>query len=250
MSINKLIFLINNPKFSVTPKKICTELKKTFPEKKFFVRSIKRPQIAETEQRKIYKWGHPSLNKLEQYKLFKEHNLPHPEWTTDFEVALKWIETIPIIARTKLNSFGGKGCYYISPTNDIAFGHDFVDPIKVFTKYKKKTKEFRVHVFNNEIIDIQQKCRKRGFENRDNQIRNYKNGWIYCRNNIEIPEDLKQLALDSVKALSYNQGAADIIWNEKENKCYILEVNTAPGLSNNTLEKYKQAFINYFNLTK
>ena len=43
-------------------------------------------------------------------------------------------------------------------------------------------------------------------------------------------------------AIDLQFGAVDIIWNEKENKCYVLEINTAPGLVGTTLTKYTEAF--------
>ena len=37
-------------------------------------------------------------------------------------------------------------------------------------------------------------------------------------------------------------GAVDLIWNEHENKCYVLEVNSAPGIEGTTLQQYVTAF--------
>ena len=32
-------------------------------------------------------------------------------------------------------------------------------------------------------------------------------------------------------------------WNEKENKCYVLEINTAPGIEGTTCKKYTQSIL-------
>jgi D-alanine-D-alanine ligase-like ATP-grasp enzyme len=40
----------------------------------------------------------------------------------------------------------------------------------------------------------------------------------------------------------------DIIYNEKCNQCYVLEVNSRPGLSGTTLDNYCEALIKEFNL--
>jgi D-alanine-D-alanine ligase-like ATP-grasp enzyme len=40
-------------------------------------------------------------------------------------------------------------------------------------------------------------------------------------------------------------GAVDVIWNEKEDKYYVLEVNTACGLEGTTLDKYVEQFRRY-----
>ena len=44
-------------------------------------------------------------------------------------------------------------------------------------------------------------------------------------------------------AVGLKFGAVDLIWNELENKSYVLEINTAPGLTGATLEKYAQAIV-------
>jgi D-alanine-D-alanine ligase-like ATP-grasp enzyme len=33
-------------------------------------------------------------------------------------------------------------------------------------------------------------------------------------------------------------GAVDVIWNEKQQRAYVLEVNTAPGLEGQTVDDY------------
>jgi len=48
--------------------------------------------------------------------------------------------------------------------------------------------------------------------------------------------------LASVMALGLDFGAVDIVYNENDNKAYVLEINTAPGLSGTTLEKYVEVF--------
>jgi D-alanine-D-alanine ligase-like ATP-grasp enzyme len=60
---------------------------------------------------------------------------------------------------------------------------------------------------------------------------------------VNVTQELKDIAIGSVNILGLNFGAVDVIYNEKENKYYVLEVNTAPGLSGTTLEKYVDAII-------
>lgn len=69
-------------------------------------------------------------------------------------------------------------------------------------------------------------------------IRNHANGFVFCRDNIIEPSDLRDVAIQAVTALGLDFGAVDVIWNEHYNKCYALEVNTAPGLEGTTLERY------------
>lgn len=174
-----------------------------------------------------------SVNKLEAFKRFKQCGVSHPEWaTTQDEVPA---DNSLWMARRNLTGFGGDGI--------ILFNSDEFPPAApLYVKYKKKKSEFRVHVFNREVIDVQQKKKRKGFEERDNQIRNYANGWVYCRDGIEVPAMVTSEAIKAVNCLGLCFGAADVIWNDKEQRAYVLEVNTAPGLEGTTLENYANAF--------
>ena len=39
-------------------------------------------------------------------------------------------------------------------------------------------------------------------------------------------------------------GAIDVIWNEHQQKAFVLEINTAPGIEGTTVEKYAAKFRN------
>lgn len=180
-----------------------------------------------------------AVNKLKTFQAL-DGKCNIPEWTTDHIIAGNWIEEgKDVLCRTKLTGFGGDGIVYCE-----AKDHTLVADCPLYVQYKKKKKEFRVHVFKGEVIDVTQKKKRKDFEGEVNtKIRNYANGWVYCREDIEEPEDLREQATLAIRALSLDFGAIDIIWNEKENKSYILEINTAPGICETTLEKYKQAFL-------
>ncbi len=182
-----------------------------------------------------------AVDKLSTFKILKSKDVTTIEWTENPEVATAWWEQGHIVVgRKTLTGFGGDGIILFEETK----------PQKnclLYTKYKKKKNEYRVHVFKDEVLDITQKKKKTGSPELNTKIRNYHNGWVYCRSNIHIPDDLSSLALKAIEALELTHGAVDIIWNEKEDKCYVLEVNTAPGLVGTTLTKYAQAFSKEFN---
>lgn len=173
-------------------------------------------------------------NKLFSFRKFAEHNVSVPEWTQDKEVARSWNKTI--VCRTLLCSHSGRGIVLVEPDQEIPHA-------KLYVQYKKKKHEYRVHVFQQEVIDIAQKKRKVGHENCDNQIRNHSNGWIFARDEINPPNGIGILALSACNALGLHSGAVDIIWNEHEDKCYVLEVNTAPGIEGTTCKKYTNKII-------
>ena len=58
----------------------------------------------------------------------------------------------------------------------------------------------------------------------------------------DLPEDCEKQAVAAVVALGLDFGAVDVVYNVKEQKAYVLEVNSAPGLSGTTLDKYVEVF--------
>lgn len=191
-------------------------------------------------------------NKLKTFKAFKEHGIPHPEWTESIEEAYNWCKAgdykLCGFARTLLCSHSGNGIIPFYHGCEYGIEGQVFPSAKLYVKYIKKEHEYRVHVFNGKVIDIQQKKRKVGFENRNNQIRNHKNGWVYCRENITKSEGLEELAIQACACINLNYGAVDIIYNKKQNKCYVLEINTAPGLINQTANLYANNFKEYLNV--
>jgi hypothetical protein len=177
-------------------------------------------------------------------QVFKDKFVNIPEWTTDPTVVKNWlIGNDTVCARTILNGHSGNGLLILNPDYPA-----LVPIAPLYVKYKKKRHEYRVHFFKvgqgkYEIIDVTQKKKRKGFENVDTKIRNHKNGWVYAREDIVEPQDLRTQALNAAFASDLDFGAVDLIWNELENKCYVLEVNTAPGLIGTTLSAYVNAFV-------
>lgn len=173
-------------------------------------------------------------NKLESFKLFKENNIPIPEWTTNKEEAKKWKGDI--VVRTILNSHSGRGI--------VLCNSETIIDAPLYVKYKKKKEEYRVHVFKGKVIDVQQKRKRTDYEGHDTKIRNHHTGWVYTRENVRIDDALKTIASQAIQALHLDFGAVDIIYNEHENQYYVLEVNTAPGLEGTTLNNYVKELVN------
>jgi len=144
----------------------------------------------------------------------------------------KWV-----VARTLTNASEGRGITIFNKD-------DTPPPAPLYTEYISKKKEFRVHVWNNEVIDVAEKRKKKGYEaDHNTKIRNIANGYVFCRTGVVEPDGIRQLALDAVSALDRTYGAVDIIWNEKRDKCYVLEVNSRPGMEGTTVEKYANAIL-------
>ena len=58
----------------------------------------------------------------------------------------------------------------------------------------------------------------------------------------KINKSVKEQALKAIQALGLDFGAVDVGYNTRENKAYVYEVNSAPGLQGTTLTAYTNAF--------
>lgn len=194
--------------------------------------------------------NHPSkidvtADKLRTFNKFMDNNVPHPEWTTSRSEALQWLDQgCMVFARKQLRSHSGRGIFIMDPDHpEDARNDNSVAPL--YVKYVKKKNEYRVHVINNEIIDVQRKGLRselRGNEGVNWKIQNLANGFVYVRNESDpVPSCVFDAALAAVSALELDFGAADVIYNAKEDKAYCLEVNSAPGLMGTTLTNYVNA---------
>lgn len=179
-----------------------------------------------------------ACNKIKAFTKFKELGVPCPEFTEDQAVAKNWLaKGNTVIGRQKVAAQAGAGIVV------FAEGEKITD-CPLYTKYKKKAKEFRVHVFNGKVIDFQEKRRKQGHKS-NSLIRTEANGWVFCRQGAVLGDAGKAVAIQAVAALDLVFGGVDLIWNQKEDKYYVLEVNTAPGIEGTTVLSYAKAIKKY-----
>jgi len=175
-----------------------------------------------------------STNKLKTFEALKAANVSTPDWTTQHETALQWIqEGHQVYSRTILSGHSGSGISVSSVPETLVRA-------PLYTKRVKAKYEFRVHVWKGRVIDYQQKKRRDGVE-ANPLIRNHSNGYIFARIGIELPDVVKSTAVAAVAALGLDFGAVDIGYVERDNKAYTYEVNTAPGISNSTVAAYQSA---------
>lgn len=178
----------------------------------------------------------PGINKVDQFKAFHGKNVAAPAYVTSLD-GVRSLESKLVVIRALIDSSEGRGIT-ICPREQV----QIVAPL--YTEYIAKKKEFRVHVLDNKVIDVQEKRRRKdGNVEKEYQVRNTANGYVFCRDNVLPPPDCFSVALDAVTSLGRTYGAVDIIWNEKRNKCYVLEVNSRPGMQGTTLTKYANAII-------
>lgn len=192
--------------------------------------------VPRQDRHNIYwgKPGHVASDKLRTFDILKEKGVSHVPYTASKEEAAGYLAAGHTVFARTTGGQGGSGITVVSP------GETLPDR-PLYTQYVKKKKEFRVHVVEGEVIDVQQKKKKNG-TGPAGLIRNLANGWIFAHEDVVEPDGLRDLGVAAVAAVGLDFGAVDIIWNETQNRCYVLEVNTAPGLCNTTCQKYVQAF--------
>lgn len=167
-----------------------------------------------------------------------------PEMTEDFDVAMEWVSRGLVVMGRKARGSCGTDIVFYEEDSTAFVNSDF------WVQYKKKKDEFRIHIFGGKVISEQRKALRThdldGKEIDPNtvnyQIRNHRNGFIFKRNDISVPEDVRTQALASVNAVGVDFGAVDVIWNKYEGRAYVLEVNTAPGLEGTTIDDYVSSF--------
>lgn len=181
-----------------------------------------------------------AANKLITFRKLSEggDRISYPAFTDSYETACEWVrEGTVVVCRTKLNGHSGAGIVVAAREEDV------VKTAPLYTKYIKKASEFRVHVAFGEVIDVQAKRKRTEYEGEvDYAIRNHHTGWVYCREDIVEPEKLREYAVNTILILGLDFGAVDIIYNKHFNQCYVLEVNTAPGLEGTSVTNYTEAF--------
>ena len=166
-----------------------------------------------------------------------------PMHTTEVAQAYSWLEDGHcVVARTILTGNSGAGIVML---DSDSLGQPTVKA-PLYVIYVPKKQEYRVHVLAGEVVDIQRKARRKDIADEDInwKIRNHDNGFIFARGVGlgEVPVDVLKQSLLTLSACGLDFGAVDVIFNEKDGKAYVLEVNTAPGLSGSTLDGYAERF--------
>lgn len=177
-------------------------------------------------------------DKLLTFRCLGDTQVRIPEWTEDEWTARDWVmQGSTVFARTLLRANSGRGIHIIDHPD--VFKH-----APLYVKYKKSKSEWRVHVMQGKVIAVHRKIRdpKVDPQGVDFRIRNYERGFIFQRHNEVVPEDVTLQSLAAVESLMLDFGAVDVIFNEHEAKAYVLEVNTAPGLTGETLDVYAKTF--------
>jgi len=181
-----------------------------------------------------------AVNKLRAFHYFKFDGVAHPQFTESLVEASEWLAGGDwVVARTKLNGHSGEGIVLCAPGDDLP-------DAPLYTKYIKKSEEYRVHVHDGVAFFVQRKARRLDVpkEKVNWKIRNHANGFIFAHKDLQYPEAIITESIKAVQSLCLDFGAVDVMVDHDGNP-FVLEVNTACGLEGTTLEKYVEQFRRY-----
>lgn len=182
-----------------------------------------------------------AANKVAAFNALRLAEVKTVEYTFDREVAQNWNQNEIVYERATLTGHSGEGITVRLPTEGVA-------DAPLYTKgIQGPRREWRVHVFEGVITYVQKKIRRNGYHDLSTyreDIRNHHTGWVYSSNFQNAPPDQVLIqAHKAVSALGLNFGAVDLI--SKNTNAWVLEVNTAPGLTGTTLETYTHNIVEF-----
>ena len=177
-------------------------------------------------------------NKLRAYKVLEIQNISVPRHTELRSVAQSW--NTDVFVRHELYGHGGAGIEIVARGRRLPHA-------PLYTEAIENHGEYRVHVFDGEVIDYCKKRRLRDVppaNDTEARIRSYDNGWIFSRLNLKRLKRIKELAISSVEALGLTFGGVDIV-RDQNGKVFTIEINTACGMSPTTELAYTRAIEKY-----
>jgi len=179
-----------------------------------------------------------SSNKLTTFRLLEEAGVNIPLYTTEAAKVVEWLKNnYVVVGRQLLRAGEGRGIVMLDPADP-----DVLEKLKcpLYTLYRKKKDEYRVHVMNGKVIDAQKKRRavSDGRWKGDNRIRNSLGGWVFTRENISVPKDVLEASTKAVGTLGLDFGAVDCGYSVSRARATVYEVNSAAGVTATTLERY------------
>lgn len=180
-----------------------------------------------------------AINKVTALRLMRRAKVQIPMFTADVDVAHQWMDQGDwVVCRGKLEGMDGAGL-------TLAKTEDQIIPAKMYTRYIHMQAEFRSIVWMGQLLTVYQKKRQNGqAEKADPDIHTGSRGWCFCRDPQKVPNDIGEQSVKAISALGLDFGGCDVVWG-KDNKSYILEVNTAPEIGKYTAELLKEAITSH-----
>jgi len=214
-----------------------------------------------------------AANKIETFNRLSAYDVPTLDFTTSQGEAQEWLSGgDTVYVRGVVNGHSGEGIQVLkTPESDTELEQiaqrltnlnsrfsfianmilderqDLAVPYApLYTKGKNNNGEYRVHVAFGEVIDYRKKSRRDGDPAQEGQseIRTLGNGWVFRQSNLTRLERVEELAKRAIEALGLDFGAVDILKDENGD-VFVVEVNTACAMDDETLDNYLTAFKKY-----
>jgi glutathione synthase/RimK-type ligase-like ATP-grasp enzyme len=167
-------------------------------------------------------------NKRRALQLFADGGLPVPKMSEHCQEL-----RFPIIGR-KNNHTQGRDIILCLGEYDAKLAQS--RGVDYFVEYLVASREYRYHVCNGGVLAMK-KVLPREAEPKQYYIKNLKAGWVFTTDT-RVYEEAKEISLKAVHSiLQLDFGAVDLL-HLPDGSWRILEVNTAPGLSDVSLEFY------------
>jgi glutathione synthase/RimK-type ligase-like ATP-grasp enzyme len=174
-----------------------------------------------------------AANKLWAFNRMQEAGVNVPDfWQLQEEIPA---EAYPVFCRTVLNGHSGVGIVVANSAQELVNA-------PLYVRYVPKQDEYRVHVVRGRVVAVQRKARRLDVDDPNWQIRNHANGFVFARDGVDAPNCVLEHSIAAVDSLGLDFGGVDVIWNDRRQMAYVLEVNTACGLEGQTVQDYAQAF--------
>ena len=174
-------------------------------------------------------------NKLLFSNVMQENDI----YTPIFYRRIPRSEEYPIIVRTTLNSYGGRGMNFISNERDFHYTNVY------WTPYIETSFELRVHILGGRIIRIFRK------EDGEGYIRTSNNGWHFSlRENERYPKInpvVEKIFYTPMFSTCFM--ALDLGWDPHRKEYVVFEGNSAPGLNEHTANLYAEYILDKINNT-
>jgi len=199
-------------------------------------------------------------DKRRTLRILSEAGIPTLDYATNINGAAELFNnSTHVYCRTLISSHSGRGIVIASNPSEL------VNADLYTAKFENNT-EFRVHVFNGNVIDITQKksmSRERReklgvkvAERRD-EVRNLMSGWSFVRSDMDLYDSeneprtgLFTIPVEATRALGVDFAGVDLLLNTETNEIRVVEVNTACGQKVNTTThfRYIEAICKYANI--
>lgn len=183
-----------------------------------------------------------SVNKIATFRFLNDAHISCPESTASYDTALGWLQQgSVVIARQETEGRDGSGLVIIRRPDDMVSAG-------LYTKYKEKTEEFRVHVFQGRAFWGQIRAPITDDSNKYFQasphpmIRTSSNGWTLHVYNEDMPLICNRIAANAVQAIGLDFGCVDLGWlkgtTHTPESVQVYETNTSPEISDRTCSAY------------